>query len=298
MKLEALKISEKKLEVLHQMNLYTTHDLLTHYPYRYEIMEEKERSTWQKDDRVVLEAVIISAARVIRLRGKQSMTRFKVLYQEEEFQATIFNRPWTSAFQVGKRMTFVAKYDGKQGLSILSCNAQPLAEQLGYQPVYSLKEGISQKDFQKYVQKALMNSSDAVDEWIPYHYREKYRLVSKKEALYGIHLPKSRQDLSQSLRYLKYEEFLRFQLSMQAMKKSGQVVSHGNGKSFDMEDMEALQKSLPFELTKDQQQTIDDILKDLKSEKVMYRMVQGDVGCGAMCCSNTNFSKEIKLSQP
>ena len=280
MNLEALKISPKKIEVLHQMNLYTTHDLLTHYPYRYEIMEEKERSTWQKDDRVVLEAVIISAARVIRLRGKQSMTRFKVLYQEEEFQATIFNRPWTSAFQVGKKMTFVAKYDGKQGLSILSCNAQPLAEQLGYQPVYSLKEGISQKDFQKYVQKALMNSSDAVDEWIPYHYREKYRLVSKKEALYGIHLPKSRHDLSQSLRYLKYEEFLRFQLSMQAMKKSGQVVSHGNGKSFDMEEIEALQKSLPFELTKDQQQTIDDILKDLKSEKVMYRMVQGDVGCG------------------
>ena len=164
MNLEALKISPKKIEVLHQMNLYTTHDLLTHYPYRYEIMEEKERSTWQKDDRVVLEAVIISAARVIRLRGKQSMTRFKVLYQEEEFQATIFNRPWTSAFQVGKRMTFVAKYDGKQGLSILSCNAQPLAEQLGYQPVYSLKEGISQKDFQKYIQKALINSSDALDE--------------------------------------------------------------------------------------------------------------------------------------
>lgn len=280
MNIEQLKISEKKLNVLHQMNIYTIQDLLSHYPYRYEIMEEKERSTWEKDDRVVLEATIISPARVIRLKGKQSMTRFKVIYQEEEFQVTLFNRPWTSAFQVGKKMTFVAKYDGKQGLSVLSCNSIPLKEQLGYQPVYSIKEGISQKDLQKYIQKVLMNDQYQIDDWIPYPYRQKYRLVSKKEALYGIHFPKTRQDLSQSLRYLKYEEFLKFQLSMQAMKKSGNVISKGNGKNFDHEELEALEKSLPFTLTVDQQKAIDEILADLKSDKVMYRMVQGDVGCG------------------
>lgn len=37
---------------------------------------------------------------------------------------------------------------------------------------------------------------------------------------------------------------------------------------------------LPFELTKDQLSSIDDILLDLKSTNVMFRLVQGDVGCG------------------
>ena len=37
---------------------------------------------------------------------------------------------------------------------------------------------------------------------------------------------------------------------------------------------------LPFELTKDQLSSIDDILYDLKSTNVMFRLVQGDVGCG------------------
>ena len=38
--------------------------------------------------------------------------------------------------------------------------------------------------------------------------------------------------------------------------------------------------NLPFELTKDQLSSIDDILYDLKSTNVMFRLVQGDVGCG------------------
>lgn len=33
-------------------------------------------------------------------------------------------------------------------------------------------------------------------------------------------------------------------------------------------------------MTEDQIKTIEEILADLKSDHIMYRMVQGDVGCG------------------
>ena len=41
-----------------------------------------------------------------------------------------------------------------------------------------------------------------------------------------------------------------------------------------------LKHSLSFSLTNDQNRVVEEILQDLSSDKVMYRMVQGDVGCG------------------
>ena len=37
---------------------------------------------------------------------------------------------------------------------------------------------------------------------------------------------------------------------------------------------------LPFSLTKDQSTAVEEIITDLKSDKLMYRFVQGDVGSG------------------
>ena len=78
MELKALRISEKKAEVLHSMQIMRAEDLLTCYPFRYEHLEAKPRNTWEKEDRIIFEAVILNRARVIRFRGKQSVTRFKV----------------------------------------------------------------------------------------------------------------------------------------------------------------------------------------------------------------------------
>ena len=51
MELKALRISEKKAEVLHSMQIMRAEDLLTCYPFRYEHLEAKPRDTWEKEDR-------------------------------------------------------------------------------------------------------------------------------------------------------------------------------------------------------------------------------------------------------
>ena len=86
--------------------------------------------------------------------------------------------------------------------------------------------------------------------------------------------------VKQSLRHLKYEEFLKFQLSMQALKARDTEMVQGSAKQFSMEDVMDLKHSLSFTLTNDQNRVVEEILQDLSSDKVMYRMVQGDVGCG------------------
>ena len=101
MELKALRISDKKIEILNNMNIFQAEDLLTYYPFRYEVSEFIPRKDWQKDMKISMEAMIITHAKVIRFRGKQSITRFKVVFEEEEFDVSIFNRPWVSAFEVG-----------------------------------------------------------------------------------------------------------------------------------------------------------------------------------------------------
>ena len=280
MELKELRISEKKRALLHTMGIENAMDLLTYYPFRYESVETKPRKEWQKEDRIALEGVILNRARVIRLKGKQSVTKFKLLYEEEELDIAIFNRPWISAFTVGKTITLIAKYEGGSRMTALQYNFQPLQEQLGIFPVYNVKEGISQKDIRKYIDKAWLAQQESIKEFLPMEYLQKYRLISRSQALYFIHHPKNMEAVKQSLRHLKYEEFLKFQITMQALKVQEKEVVHRHEKRFGNEEVMDLQKTLAFSLTEDQIKTIEEILADLKSDHIMYRMVQGDVGCG------------------
>ena len=125
-----------------------------------------------------MEAMIITHAKVIRFRGKQSITRFKVVFEEEEFDVSIFNRPWVSAFEVGKTISIFGKYEGGSRITAMTYNFKPLKEQLGIFPVYNIREGITQKDIIKYIEKAWNVLQDQVEDFLPKDILEKYRLNS------------------------------------------------------------------------------------------------------------------------
>lgn len=277
MNLKILKISDKKISILNQMKIDSAEDLLTHYPFRYEENIIKPFDEWVAGERVCFEAMIISAARVTRYGYKKSATKFKVLYDQVELDITLFNRPWTSAFQLEKVISIFGKYEGNYRVTCMNYNSQPINEQIGMIPVYNVKDGINQKDIRKYIASALTQCS--INEFVPEEYRNKYRLISRRNALYQIHTPNNKEALKQSLRTLKYEEFLKFQLQMQYMK-SLNVEANGLAKTFDQSDIDLMISKLPYKLTEGQESAINDILNDLRSEHVMYRLIQGDVGCG------------------
>lgn len=277
MELKKLKISENKTQLFEKMGIHCVEDLLHHYPFRYEEREMKPFREWQTGENVCFEAMILSCASVNRYAYKRSVTRFKVMYEEEELRITLFNRPWTSGFVPEKRISVFGRYEGNNNVIAMNYNFQPIKEQLGIIPVYNTIEGLSQKDFISNMRKAL--SICQLPQFVPSFYCEKYHLISLRDALIQIHIPKDKEHLKQSLRALKYEEFLRFQLQMQIAKKSN-VQKKGIGKQFDEKKIGQMIHSLPYELSEGQKQAIQEVLSDLKAEHVMYRLVQGDVGCG------------------
>lgn len=277
MDLKQLKISDKKIAILYQMKIDSAHDLLLHYPFRYEENIVLPLEAWVVGERVCFEAMIISRARVTRYGYKRSATRFKVLYEGVELDITLFNRPWVNAFQIENMITIFGKYEGNYKVTCMNYNSQPLQEQLGMIPVYNVKDGITQKEMRKFIKSALQSCT--ILDFISDDLREKYRLLHRKEALLQIHYPSDKKMLKDSLRTLKYEEFLKFQLQMQYMKTLN-TSKTGLSKHFDQERVSQFIEALPYQLTKGQKQACVEILEDLKATHIMYRLIQGDVGCG------------------
>lgn len=277
MDLKTIKVTPKKQEILNLMKIDSVETLVSHYPFRYEENIVKPFDEWNKEERVCFEGVIISQARVNRYGYKRSSTRFKMMYDDTELDITLFNRPWVNAFSVGKVINVFGRYEGNYKVTCMNYNANSLQEQTGIIPVYNVKDGISQNDMRKYIRSAL--NAMRIKDFIPEDYNHKYKLLSKHKALEEIHFPTSKVQLKHSIRTLKYEEFLKFQLQMQYMKTLNHKVL-GFCKEVDDSLLQAFIGQLPFTLTKGQDKAIYEIIEDMKSDKIMYRLLQGDVGCG------------------
>lgn len=281
--IKLLKTTSRRLEILASMNITTLEDLIYQYPYRYEVIEEKYPT--DEDEHLIIEATVISPVKIF-FKGKMSRMSFEVEDKYlQHFQVSIFNRHFLRQhLKLGTTITIIGKCVNHR-ITASDIKIKPLQDISGIYPVYSLKEGITQKSFRQYVKKALSLLNHEFDDFIPEKYRIQHHLIRKESALYCIHFPENKKDVQEALKYLKYEEFLKFQLTMQLMKQQ-RTQEMGIAKDFDVTQLQSLILSLPFALTKDQQTTIKEIVEDLKSPQMMYRFLQGDVGSGKTVVSS------------
>lgn len=281
--IKLLKTTSRRLEILASMNITTLEDLIYQYPYRYEVIEEKYPT--DEDEHLIIEATVISPVKIF-FKGKMSRMSFEVEDKYlQHFQVSIFNRHFLRQhLKLGTTITIIGKCVNHR-ITASDIKIKPLQDISGIYPVYSLKERITQKSFRQYVKKALSLLNHEFDDFIPEKYRIQHHLIRKESALYCIHFPENKKDVQEALKYLKYEEFLKFQLTMQLMKQQ-RTQEMGIAKDFDVTQLQSLILSLPFALTKDQQTAIKEIVEDLKSPQMMYRFLQGDVGSGKTVVSS------------
>lgn len=281
--LKEMKFPAKKIELLNKLGIDDSESLLTYYPFRYEILEYKPYDKWQPQDTVVFEGRMISYPKTNRLRGKMSVSRFTVENDDDIFEITIYNRPWIKTIKVGTKLTIIGKYVQENKVIATNYNTAPINSVLGVKPIYALKESVSKRTVQTAISHAL---KEDIEDFIPPEYQQKYRLLTRKQAFTYIHQPSSYQQVEMALRTLKYEEFLKFFLTILCVQDESYKGLDKQAKIFDVNEVLALQENLPFMLTYDQIFVIKEILEDLSSYHVMYRLVQGDVGCGkTMVCA-------------
>ena len=279
MNIEELKLTDKRKEICERLGFTSSKDILTYYPYKYEDYKITHYNDFKEGEQVFFEGELISAPTTFRYAGKRSLTRFKVVYEEEELIITIFNRPWARNIPSNSKLTIIGKYDGNNRVTATNYYTKSIGEIEGIVPYYSLKEGINQNEIKKLIEFTFKKCEDELVEEIPSTFIKSHNLIDYKQAIINIHNPENKELLMKSLSRLKYEEFLRFYLSLNYLK--GNTTSEvKQAKKYDQDEVDKFIKSLPYELTKDQKETYEDILKDLRSNHPMYRLVQGEVGSG------------------
>ena len=115
---------------------------------------------------------------------------------------------------------------------------------------------------------------------VPDEFVKKYRLIPRGQAFKIVHQPDGKKQLQEGLRTFKYEEALAYCMKMEVNKRLRSIYKKGAHLSIDRNKMNALVKKLPFSLTKDQIQCTKEIMDDMDSSNVMFRILQGDVGTG------------------
>ena len=146
------------------------------------------------------------------------------------------------------------------------------------QPVYPLVTGLTNHAVMKAVRQVL-EDCDVGEGILPKDIAREYQLSDYRQAIYGIHFPKDKEEFYHARKRLVFEEFMLFILSLRMLKESEERVL--NPYCFrEQPQIEKFLNSLPFELTNAQKTVWREIKNDMEDIHVMSRLVQGDVGSG------------------
>ena len=287
MELQDIKgIGPKSIELLNKLNITTIEELITYYPYRYNIYNPVDLKTIEEEKIVTINATIESTPKLSYIKRNLNKLSFKALTSDLLINVTIFNRNFLyKHLDVGKNIALIGKYNKQKNTFIANdLKLAPFLEPK-FEPIYHTIKGLKNNNISTYINNALERRKECTD-YIPEEYQEKYHFLKKEEAIKIIHNPKDIASVKQAKLRLIYEEFFIFMLKINFLKNKNKK-SKGLPRSFKEEKIQNFIESLPFTLTADQETAIKECLQDLKSEKRMNRLLQGDVGSGKTIVATT-----------
>ena len=268
-------IGPSTINKLTKLDITTIDDLVSYYPYRYEILKKSE----EDHEHMVISVQVMSTPTISYVK-RLNILRFKALYKDKLINVVIYNRAFMKNNIIpSKVITLIGKYEDKiDKFTASDIKLFDIGNRVEILPVYHLVKGLTSNNINKYINMALDNA--LVIDYIPEELKDKYKFLDKREALRVINNPNDTKILNNAITRCKYEELFLFSLKMNELKNKNSINNVGFKRNIDRNKINDFINTLPFELTKDQKNVLDDIFTDLESPKRMNRLVQGDVGSG------------------
>lgn len=281
MELTTLKgVGPKGIQTLKKIGIEKVEDLITYYPFRYDIIKRSDIALLKQDDPIILDGIIDSNPTVFYISRKLDKMNFRMQGDNQLFQVVIYNRGFLKRnLKIGTEITVIGKYDLKHHTIVATeIRMGLLSDTPKIEPVYHLTYGLSGKQLRQLISQAL-KKLPVPHSVLPESYLEKYHWMNKEEAVFLVHHPSSNEKLNQALELLKYEELFLYMMKMNYLKESRKK-QIGLKREIDFQKIEDFIKELPFTLTEDQVKCVKQIYQDLTDDTRMNRLVQGDVGSG------------------
>ena len=266
--------------LLKKQGILTVGDLLLTFPTKYENYTVSSIKDAKLDENIVLEGTIVSKVTVNYLKTKLSTVTFQMEVEGVKIRCTIFNRVYLKGkLNYGNVLRVQGHfYQNMNNFTIVNLI---ICDEINRDivPVYKVKD-ISESKYLEIIEKVYRRYKNKIVETLPSVILEKHNLLNYQSTIKTLHFADNLDQINNALKRVKYEELLKYQLSMKYLHYMREKNSKCPVISYDEKVLEKLIKSLPYELTIDQKKSIDDILKDLKAPYAMNRLLQGEVGSG------------------
>ncbi len=275
--------------LLEKLNIFNTDDLLFHLPRDYE-----DRSTIIPMNQLVVGRSYLLEGIVKGVDFPPGKRKSMAVLLDDDFGKVTLRfyhvyKGITDRAKVGNRLRIFGEVRvGARGLELYHPEIQVISEhtplpQTQLTAIYPSTERLTQPKLREYVKQALQQHSDDLPELLPKKFTNGYAL---KEALDYIHHPPVDANMVQlsqgshpAQQRLIFEELVAHQVSLLTRRAYIQQIeapSFSPSKKYT----KALLSALPFEMTGAQKRVSKEIEDDLKLNKPMLRLIQGDVGAG------------------
>lgn len=276
-------VGPKKAEKLNRMGLNTIENVLYAFPREYEDRRNiKKIAEIKEGEQALIVAKVILIKKSKYAKNKKRILRILVNDDTGSLELVFFNAAYyEKTFKVDEKYYFYGRVGtslGKLQIVHPDFSEADSNKRLSILPIYPLTEGINQKERRK-IQQESFKYLDYIEEYLPDDTIQRNRLCGIKYALKAIHFPVTFQSIKESKYRLVFEEFLLLQTGLLAIKnyiyKEQYSIVFSKDKKID-----AFIHQLSFKLTNAQYRVINEILSDMESNKIMNRLIQGDVGSG------------------
>jgi ATP-dependent DNA helicase RecG len=283
-------IGERRAEALFRLNIRTARDLLWHLPHRY-----IDASTLTPLAKADIGQEVACLGRVVAkgvLPTRRGLRIFHAVLRDDSglLECVWPGQPFLDrTIVVGQTLLVsgpVRFYHGRQMaprefviLADTEGDADPL---FGGKvlPVYPATEGLSHKVIRSLVERHLDQLILLSDDVLPPNVRDSLALPPLPEAFRAVHRPRTLEEAERGRRRLAFDEL--FDLQLMLIRARAVAKRRRSGVAFAVKrDLTTrLKESLPWELTRDQQQALREITGDMTSSDRMHRLLMGDVGTG------------------
>lgn len=277
-------VGEKTEKLFQKVGVTQVGDLLRYYPRDYDIFREAMSIGELKDQEKG--AVIGTITGNIDVKRVRNLTVISTVIGDVtgKCRLTWFNAPFLrNTLKRGMNMVFRGKMTIRNNQRVMEHPEiyTPAAYQQklnSMQPIYGLTAGLTNNLVTKMVREVL-EQMELEKDYLPEEIRIREHLAEYNFAVSQIHFPENQENYLIARNRLAFDEFLLFILALQHLKEKTEA-EENHYRMKEVWKTEEVIESLPYQLTKAQQNVWYEIERDLKGERLMARLVQGDVGSG------------------
>ncbi len=277
-------VGPQRTRLLQKLGINTVFDLLWYVPRAY---FNRSKLTAIADLAAGQQASVRgSVLSVQNYRSRRGMSIFKALLDDGSgiISAVWFNQPYLAGqIKPGQDVFITGRLKDNYDFKEITVSEYEVIDaedsNLKVVPVYTLTEGLNQKFLRTL-------TASVLDNYLPYYpdiltaeIKNRCQLCDIRQALRSIHFPENGESYLAARKRLAFEELFLFRL--QLVKNKAGMVSQPGIKHIEKTALrQQISDNLPFQLTGAQHKVLEEIYRDMESDRAMNRLLQGDVGSG------------------